>query len=86
MKYLATVALVCAVQVSKIMAWNSETHLMTAKFAYDMLKSKNPSALSNAETLLKKYSDYSSSNHEADYPFVECITWPDDIKRIGGGW
>jgi len=46
MKYLAVITLVCAAQVSKIMAWNSHTHLMTAKFAYDMLKSTNPAALS----------------------------------------
>jgi len=86
MKYLAIITLVCAAQLSKIMAWNSHTHLMTAKFAYDMLKSTNPAALSKAEDLLRKYSDYSIQKREEDYPFVECVTWADDIKRIGGGW
>lgn len=73
-------------QVTQIAAWNSETHLMTARKAYDILKQKNPAALQKAEDVLTKFSDYSISNHEKDYPFVECVTWPDDIKRIGGGW
>jgi len=59
---------------------------MTAKKAHDILAQKNPAALKAAEDLLRKFSDYSTKNHENDYPFVECVTWPDDIKRIGGGW
>jgi hypothetical protein len=59
---------------------------MTARKAYEILKTSNPSALKKAEDILTKFSDYSTQKHESDYPFVECVTWPDDIKRIGGGW
>jgi len=86
MKYLAIVALVCAVQVSQIMAWGGQTHLMTAKRAYDILKTKNPAALSKAEEVLRKYSDADTQAHEQDYIFVEGVTWPDDCKRHGGAW
>lgn len=41
-------------------AWNSETHLMTAKRAYDILQEKNPAALQKAEEVLSKFSDYST--------------------------
>jgi hypothetical protein len=69
-----------------VLGWNSETHLLTARIAYDILSKENPSALQAAEDLLDKFSDYSSAKHEDKYKFVECVTWPDDIKRIGGGW
>ena len=36
-KLLKVLALLCATQVSQILAWNSETHLMIAKKAYDIL-------------------------------------------------
>lgn len=85
-KSLPILALVCAAQVSQILAWNSETHLMIARKAQDILQKTNPSALQKSEELLRKFTDYSSKNHEDKYPFVECVTWPDDIKRIGGGW
>lgn len=54
--------------------------------AYDILKKENPQALAKAETLLKVYSDTFTQEHEKDYPFVECVTLPDDNKRAGGGW
>lgn len=59
---------------------------MIAMKAYENLKKSNPVALAKAEDLLKKFSDYSTKKHEQNYPFIECVTWPDDIKRIGGGW
>jgi hypothetical protein len=59
---------------------------MIARKAQDILEKSNPSALKKAEDLLRQFGDYSTKNHENNYPFVECVTWPDDIKRIGGGW
>lgn len=84
--FLAIVALVCATQISNIMAWGGQTHLMTVKRAYDILKDKNPAALAKAEDVLKKFSDSDTQLHEKDHIFVECVTWPDDCKRHGGGW
>lgn len=69
---LAITALVCAAQVTQILAWNSETHLMIAFKAYENLKKSNPVALAKAEDLLKKFSDYSTKKHEQNYPFIEC--------------
>ena len=71
---------------ASVLGWNSETHLLTARIAYDILQKENPSVLAKAEALLDKFSDYSTQKHEDKYKFVECVTWPDDIKRIGGGW
>ena len=43
-------------------------------------------ALKKATDLLALYSDRFTQEHEKDYPFVECVTLPDDNKRAGGGW
>lgn len=72
--------------IAQVNAWNSETHLLIARMAYDMLKKSDPTALSKAETLLRVYSDRFTQEHEKDYPFVECVTLADDNKRAGGGW
>lgn len=31
--------------IAQVHAWNSETHLLIARMAYDMLKHSNPAAL-----------------------------------------
>jgi hypothetical protein len=54
--------------------------------AYDILKKESPTALNKAESLLRIYSDSLTKEHEGKYPFVECVTLPDDNKRRGGGW
>ena len=51
------VALLVLFQASQILAWNGETHLMTAMKAYEILNEKDPAALKRAETILKKFSD-----------------------------
>ena len=72
--------------IGAVNAWNSETHLLIARMAYDILKKDNPVVLNKAEDLLKIYSDNLTQSHEKDYPFVECVTLADDNKRRGGGW
>lgn len=59
---------------------------IVARIAYDLLEKEHPSALKKAEALLRKYSDELTEEHEKNYPFVECVTLPDDSKRRGGGW
>jgi len=44
--------------INTVAAWNSETHLLIARMAYDILKTENPQALTKAENLLKVYSDH----------------------------
>ena len=46
-----------ATLASSVRAFNAETHLITARIAYDILSLKNPQALSQATELLSKYSD-----------------------------
>mmetsp|Transcript_13110 Transcript_13110/g.22134 ORF Transcript_13110/g.22134 Transcript_13110/m.22134 type:complete len:122 (+) Transcript_13110:370-735(+) len=56
------------------------------RIAYDILKKENPNALNKAENLLRQYEDTITKEREGKYPFVECVTEPDDSKRRGGGW
>jgi len=72
--------------IGTISAWNGETHLLIARMAYDILKKDDPTTLAKAEALLRKYSDKLTKEHENMYPFVECVTLPDDNKRVGGGY
>ena len=83
---LSKLTIFALLQVSQISAWSGEPHFIIAKKAYEILKVENPSALQKAEDILGQFSDQSTKLKEQDYPFVECVTWPDDIKRAGGGW
>jgi hypothetical protein len=67
-------------------AWNFETHFLITRIAYDILEEKNPEALEQATELLRLYSDNTTIKNEDMYPFVECVTLADEIKRKGGGW
>jgi hypothetical protein len=69
-----------------VQAFNSETHLLIARVAYDILQEENPTALKAAEDMLETYSDTITGEREGNYKFVECVTWADDSKRRGGGW
>ena len=69
-----------------VKAFNSETHLLIARVAYDILQEENPTALKAAESMLKSYSDSITADREGSHKFVECVTWGDDSKRRGGGW
>ena len=67
-------------------AWNYVSHTIQAKAAYDILLEKDPSIIYDVENLLTQYSDRTTEERESEYPFVESITWADDIKRRGGAW
>jgi hypothetical protein len=84
MKFNILISVFCT--IGAVNAWNSETHLLIARMAYDILKKDNPVVLNKAEDLLQIYSDNLTKSHEKDYPFVECVTLADDNKRRGGGW
>ena len=53
-----------------------------------MLEKYDPSALDKANELLHIYSDANPTKtpKESEFPFVECATLADDIKRTGGGY
>ena len=67
-------------------AFNLQTHMLTARVAYEILKQEDPAALSKAEALLNQYADAVTEENEGDYKFVEGIVWGDMSKRRGGGW
>lgn len=57
--------------------------MLMAKIAEDTLKSENPAVLDHAVKVLQN-SDFANYLHlEKDYPFVECSTFGDEIKRSG---
>ena len=61
---------------------------MTARRAYDLLSTENPTALKAAQDMLsslkRHYPDI--TKNEKDHPFVECATFADIIKPLGYGW
>ncbi len=82
----STLILVLSLAVTEIVAFNSETHMMINRLAYDILHKENPSALRKATYRLRQYTDSFTVKTDEHYPFVESVTWADDSKRHGGGW
>jgi hypothetical protein len=67
-------------------AYNTESHLILTRIAYDILAEESPKSLSAAEKLLEAYSDRITDEKEGTHKFVEACSWADDIKYRGGGW
>lgn len=69
-------------------AWWDQGHLLTARRAFDLLSTENPSVLKAAQNMLvslkTNYPDITFS--EKDHPFVECATFADVIKGHGYDW
>jgi hypothetical protein len=83
---LCLLGVVAFTALDSVRAWNSETHLIIARIAYEILEHEDPDALDRADDLLRKYSDDITKAKEGDYPFVEGVTLADDNKRRGGGY
>jgi hypothetical protein len=88
MKYSATVALFLGVATSGVQAWWNNGHLLVARIAYDILQTSSPATIQDVETILAvlKKSDPSWTSKEVNHPFVECVTFADDIKAKGASW
>ncbi len=56
--------------------------------AYDILQQENPSVVKKVNSILGQMPDLNKK--EKDYPFVECATYPDDIRyskfEYTSGW
>lgn len=69
-------------------AWWDKGHIIAARVAYDILEAEAPEALvgANAELSVLKHSTSThilATDHERDYPFVECAPFADTIKGQG---
>ena len=78
--------LILIAQASFTQAWNYRSHLIMARIAYDILKEEDPEALKKANELMLKFSDKNTIRREKLFPFVEGVTWADEIKYRGGAW
>jgi len=69
-------------------SFSGHGHILTTRMAYDILSKENPSVLAQANAVLAtlEKSNPTLTKKESKYPFVECVTLPDDIKYSGGGW
>jgi len=80
--------MVLAALLGYVQSFSGHGHILTTRMAYDLLTKSNPSTLSQANAVLAflEKSDPDLTHKESKYPFVECVTLPDDIKYAGGGW
>jgi len=61
--------------------------MVIARIAYDILSKEDPATLSKAKALLEMYQDQVIKEKESkNFAFVECATWPDEIKMRGGSY
>ena len=81
MKYeIVTLAL-----LGQASAWWGNGHLLVARVAYELL---DETSIGQVEEILNvlKVSDPSWTKLEGKHPFVECVTFADDIKYKGGSY
>ena len=85
MKYLNH-GLLLLVLATTANAWWGKGHLLVARVAYDILQKDAPEIIANVDEVLAflEKSDPSWTVKEGDHPFVECVTFADDIKNKGG--
>lgn len=87
MKHLSALLFLTA-SLDQAHAWWGNGHLMVARIGYDLLMAKNPEVVSEVNAILGvlKKSDPSWTTKEDKHPFVECVTFADDIKYKGGSY
>ena len=90
MKFSISTLLVGAMALtsSVVHAWGGRGHLVVARIAYDILQKESPVTIESVEKLLKvgQVVDPGWTSKEGKHPFVECVTYADDIKRKGGAY
>lgn len=69
-------------------SWKAEGHLLIARIAFDKLTAENPSVISKVNDELSALAQASPdlTFSESNHPFVECSTFADVIKSLGGNW
>ena len=71
-----------------VQAWSGAGHLLIARIAETILEKESPQTIKDVESILSiLQKDFSNWTYkEKDHPFVECVTYADDIKYKGGSW
>ena len=77
---------ICLLLISRIFAWNYESHFIIVRMAYDLLMERNPSIVEKVDSVLADYSDDIIVQNEENWPMVECTVYADQIKRAGGSY
>lgn len=75
-----------ASMANSVNAWFGTGHLLVARVAYDVLEENSPETLEKVENLLSILTKTNSTwtKDEDKHHFVECATFADDIKGLGG--
>ena len=75
--------------LSSVTAWWDHGHLLTARIAYDVLQKDSPGTIDAVNNLLEPLREADpklTKTESAEHGFVECATWADIIKNLGGMW
>jgi hypothetical protein len=61
---------------------------LVARIAYNILEQESPETIQGVENILKSLETSGSTwtTGEKDHPFVECVTFADNIKNKGGSY
>jgi hypothetical protein len=61
---------------------------LVARIAYNILEQESPETIQGVENILTylESSNPAWTNKERNHPFVECVTFADDIKKKGGNY
>jgi len=83
MRTLAVAAL-----VNGASAWWGKGHLLTARVAFDVLQKEGQDTIDNVLNGLAvlEASDPNNTKLEGKHPFVECVTYADEMKSKGGSY
>jgi hypothetical protein len=89
MKFSKTLSLLLlGVLTNEAKAWWANGHLFVARIAYELLQKDSAVVIDDVNEILDvlKKSDPSWTKKEDQHPFVECVTFADDIKYKGGSY
>jgi hypothetical protein len=68
---------ICLLFISKVLAWNYESHFIIVRMAYDILMERNPSIVKKVDRVLSDFSDDITVQNEENWPMVECTVYAD---------
>lgn len=74
--------------MTAVKAYSINGHLAVANIAQNLLEEHDPTSFAAAINELKALQEFDPDlvYREANYPYIECSTFADDIKYHGGAW